>query len=136
MIVQVPADGTCKIWALVEPLLAPAVKHTNGCYEMSDILKGIEDGFTQLWISYDEPSNTIDAAMTTSIQIYPRRTSIRIGFIGGKNMRRWLKDFVTAAEAFGRSHGATLVEGYFRKGWARVWPGARIHGAWHIKDMA
>lgn len=137
MIVHV-TDGALieRMWPALELLFAKVTPSTNGCYEPVDILHAIQRREQQLWVAWDEATDTLDAAMTTAILRHPRRTACQVKYVAGSNMRRWKDEFVKAVERFARAEGATLLEGFFRPGWARAWPGAATHGVGLVKELA
>lgn len=121
-------------WADLKPLFAKAVRGTNGCYEADDILAAILKGELLCWVAWDQPTNTLDAAMATRLVDYPRRTVCSVPFIGGARMRRWIKEFQETVEDYARKAGATGIEGGFRRGWGRMC-GMRETGAMLFKDL-
>jgi len=135
MIVRITPDWAVKMWPTVEPLLAPAVAETLGCFETPDILRDILNGNVQLWTAADPDTKSICAAMTTQIHTYPRRKSLRVEFIGGTRLHFWAKDFCAVLDDFARENGITLMEGAFRRGWVRMWPGSREHGVSLVKEL-
>lgn len=134
MIFRVTPDQAVKIWPTVEPMLARATAETLGCFETPDLLRGILNGNMQLWVAADESG--VHAAMTTQIHRYPRRSSLRVEFIGGTRLKAWAKEFCEALDAFARENNITLMEGAFRRGWLRMWPGSREHGVSLVKELA
>jgi hypothetical protein len=123
------------MWPTLAPIFARATRLSSGCYEPDDVLADIRNGAAQLWVEWDNDLRQVDAAMSTSIHIYPRRKSVRVNFIAGKNMRRWFEEFAAAVENFARQEGAHFIEGHYRKGWGRVWKGCRENGVGFYKDM-
>lgn len=124
------------MWPVVGPLLAPAVRHSNGCYELEDVLADIKRGHQQLWVDCDEADpRRIYAAMTTVFDQYPRKKTLKVVFIGGTRMKKWLGEFIECVERHAKANGAVMLEGFFREGWARVWPGARVSGVGLVKDL-
>lgn len=136
MIVQVTPDHAAAMWGALAPLFERVTRHTNGCYEPADVLREILNGTQTLWVAWDEKRNALDAAMTTSLATYPRRKACRVLYISGGNMKAWLGEFIETVERYARDNGATLLEGFFRPGWARVWPGSRTCGVNLVKDLA
>jgi hypothetical protein len=122
------------MWPVVGPLLKPAVDHSNGCYEVEDVLTDIRNGVQELWVDWEE-GQRINAAMTTLFDQYPRKKTLKIVFVGGSKMRKWLPEFRSLVEAYARKNGAALLEGFFREGWVRVWPGARVSGVGLVKEL-
>jgi hypothetical protein len=124
-----------KLWPTVAPMFERLTRESSGCYEPDDVLAEIKAGEQQLWVAWDEVRLRVDAVMTTSIRTYPRRKSIRIIYIVGDRMRHWFSEFEVQAEAFGRREGATLLEGFGRKGWLRLWSGVRLTGVGYSKEI-
>lgn len=124
-----------RMWPALAPMFARVTRHTNGCYEPEDVLAEILSGQQQLWVAWDGAPGEVAAAMTTSITNYPRRKAVRVVYIAGAKMQTWLDAFVLEVEKFAAREGATLIEGFFRKGWGRVWPGARECGVGLVKEI-
>lgn len=122
-----------RLWPTVAPLLALAVGLSNGCYEMDDVLADLMGGKQELWVALDE--DRVVAAMTTMFDQYPRKKTLKVVFIGGKKMKKWLAEFRELVEFHAWQNGASMIEGFFREGWVRVWPGARISGVGLVKDL-
>lgn len=122
------------MWPVVGPMLAPAVSLSNGCYEVDDVLAELRTGQQQLWVDWVD-GQTVNAAMTTMFDQYPRKKTLKVVFVGGRKMKKWLPEFISLVEAFARKNGADLLEGFFRKGWVKVWPGARISGVGLVKEL-
>lgn len=122
------------MWPTVGPLLAKAVSFSNGCYELDDVWADIESGKQHLWVDWQE-GQIINAAMTTMFDQYPRKKTLKVVFVGGSRMKSWFPEFRQLVEAFARKHGAVMLEGFFRAGWSRIWPGARISGVGLIKEL-
>lgn len=125
-----------KMWPVVAPLLEPAVKRSNGCYETSDVYADIQTGHQELWVDVDEnDALKINAAMTTMFDRYPRKKSLKVVFAGGKKMKKWFPEFVELIEGYAKENGVTMLECYGRSGWSKIWPGARINGVGTVKDL-
>ncbi len=122
------------MWPVVGPLLEPAVKCSHGCYELDDVLADIKAGKQALWVDW-EGGQHINAAMTTMFDQYPRKKTLKVVFVGGRHMKKWLPEFRSLVEAHAKRNGADAVEGFFRKGWVKVWPGARITGVGLVKEL-
>lgn len=122
------------MWPIVGPMLAPAVALSNGCYEVEDVLADLRTGHQQLWVDWVD-GQTINAAMTTMFDQYPRKKTLKVVFVGGRKMKKWLPEFIGLVEAYARKNGADMLEGFFRAGWVKVWPGARISGVGLVKEL-
>jgi hypothetical protein len=124
------------MWPVIGPMLEKAVKHSSGCYELEDVLAEIKTGQQQLWVAWDDDAKRVDAAMTTMFDQYPRKKTLKVVFVGGTRMKTWLKEFIELVEQHAKNNGAVMLEGFFRGGWAKVWPGARISGVGLVKELA
>jgi hypothetical protein len=125
-----------RMWSTIAPLLKPAVDCSSGCYEVDDVLDDIRAGKQELWVDC-EPDNVrqINAAMTTMFDQYPQKKTLKVVFVGGRRMKKWLPEFIQLVEQYAKRSGAQMLEGFFRPGWARAWPGARISGVGLVKDL-
>lgn len=135
MIVNLPVEDAEKWWPVLEPMFLRVTALTNGCYEPEDVRAEIRSGHQKLWVAWDKTRNEINAVMTTSLFRYPRRTAVRVNYVSGGRMKAWIDEFVEEVEKYARSEGATLLEGSFREGWIRMWPGAKEHGVGIVKDL-
>lgn len=136
MIVHVPpTELRWQMWPKLRPLFEKVTRHTQGCYEPEDVWAEICRGEQALWLAFDEKRNEVDAVMTTALVDYPKRKSCRVIYVSGKNMKSWLPEFRETVERYAVKHGATLLQGNFRRGWARVWPGAAECGVSLYKEL-
>lgn len=136
MIVHVLTDDVPHLWPVVEPLLAPAVAATFGKFETPDVLRDLLNGEQVLWVALSADETTIDAAFTTRIAVYPRLKTCCVVFCGGSGLERWGLPFVETIEKYAREKGARAIEGAFRRGWARKYPGMKEVGAVLFKELA
>ena len=136
MIVHVTdQDLITRMWPTLELLFARVTPSTNGCYEPIDVLDDIRAGRQQLWVDWDAESKIVNAAMTTTIVDRPRKRVLVVPFITGDKMRHWRKEFSECLDAFAKREGCGLIEGYYREGWERMWPGSRRHGVVLVKEI-
>ncbi len=80
-----PEDAV-KIWHRVEPMLQKVVDHTEGELQPEDFLENIVNKYMHLWLSVEDTEITM--AMVTQIIEYPRRKTLRIIAISGKNFKK------------------------------------------------
>jgi hypothetical protein len=137
MILAVHTPDVARLWGTVlEPMLAPVVATTRGCYETVDVLRAILNGEQILWVAMSEDGKTIEAVFTTAIRTYPRRKTCQVIYTAGTGLERWGIPFVETIEKYAREQGATAIEGSFRRGWARKYPGMKETGAILFKELA
>lgn len=111
------------IWPTVAQLLLPAEKYNNGRYGIGDIYKGIMANKYQLWLAYEplHKDAEIYAAVVTQVVNYPTGKRIcNILFVGGFQMKLWLKDMNDIIEEWAKKCGCSAIEGTGRKGWIKA----------------
>lgn len=101
----------------VAPLLEPAIERSQGRWDLYSVIGHLMLGQMHLWISIKD--GEIDAACCTRIVDYPKIRVLSLPFLGGKVWRNWMH-FQEQLGAWGRAHGCKEMEGYARKGFARV----------------
>ena len=77
-----PEDAV-KIWDRVGPMLQKVVDHTEGELQPEDFLDNIVNKYMHLWLAVEDAD--ILMAMVTQIIEYPRRKTLRIIALSGKN---------------------------------------------------
>lgn len=136
MIVVVRPEDAARAWSIIEPMLARVTKETHGCYEPIDVLKEVMAGTQVMWAAFDPERKTIDAVMTTCIASYPRKKHVRVLFVSGSRLSSWRTEFIEALEKYARDMKCAGIEGAFRRGWARVYPGMKETGVSLYKELA
>lgn len=119
-----PLEELVERWFAVAPLLKKATDRTR-CYEPIDLLRMAMAGQAAIWLC--ESDGGIDAALATTLQVYPRRRVLEVMFGGGSNMRAWLKPAIETLDAHARQLGCNQIACAGRAGWARAW-GGRLTG--------
>lgn len=135
MIVVVRPAEAARYWHVFEPMFETVTKETRGCYATVDVLREILNGQQVMWAVWDKERGTIDAVMTTAIINHPGRRTCRIVYVAGERMGEWLTEFREKVEQYAKEQGATALEGNFRRGWLRVWPGAEEAGVNLFKEL-
>jgi len=104
------------IWESVIPLLEPS---QNDQREMSieDFFDCIMEGEMQLWAAVEEKE--IIACMISQIATYPQKRVLRIIFISGEGMDRWIENF-PMVENFALMNGCTFLEVWGRGAWVKI----------------
>jgi hypothetical protein len=115
-----PLEELVERWYVVAPLLKRATDRTR-CYEPIDLLRMAMAGQAAIWLC--ESEDGIDAALVTTLQVYPRRRVLEIMFAGGTNMKAWLKPMIATLDEHARQLGCQQIAGSGRAGWARAWGG-------------
>lgn len=129
-----PVEHIPNLWPQVEPHIKKALKYAHGCYEPIDILIECLTGKSKLWISWNEESQSVEAAMITRINQYPRKRTCGVPFIGGRNLSGWKDKFMVAVEGYAKANHCSAMEGGSREGWARV-AGYRNVGCVLVKEF-
>lgn len=119
----VPADAVERVWTKAEPLLAKAVERSSGRYTEIDILHELLTGRLGLWLVLEgaEPI----AAMTSMIELYPRKKVLVLDWAGGERLEEWLPLAHEVFTRYAKANGCTEAQCRGRKGWERV---LRTHG--------
>lgn len=86
----------------------------------------------QLWVAVR--GDRFLAAVAAWIINHPLRKSYSIPFIGGRELRSWVRPMRATLEAYARAHGCDLMEGGARRGWARI-AGFKEAGVWLIREL-
>lgn len=128
-----PAEYLDQYWPEVSVLLEPAQRRVARNLTMDDLKENIISGVSVLWLVHVE--DKLCAAITTSLHRHPQRTTFKIDFIGGSDMRTWFntaaKTLMEAAKAF----GADAMEADARNGWAKYAPRVGFRPTWTHYEM-
>lgn len=118
ILAQVPPSEVPNVWKEIFHHLEPAVDRCGGLYTMRDLFTLVMQGQMHLWTSTHECK--IEAVAVTRFIDYPQLRVFAYSFIGGKHsMVHWFQ-FQDQMEDWAVRHGASMAEGYARKGWLRV----------------
>lgn len=132
IICEVPIADLGLVWPHVREHIARALKHDPcGGWLPDDVLTCLERDQAKLWVSWDDETKTIEAAMTTELLDYPRARVCRVWLIGGRNMKVWAPLFRDATETWARAAGAKCMLAGGREGWSRVGGYRRTGGMFH-----
>lgn len=113
-----PHEAVGSVWKDVERVLTKSVATANGKAEVIDVLSGIFDGTYVLWVVLDD-DNSIVAAFTTRLIVYPQRKALALDWVGGTRMREWSDALIETMTQYGKELGCQHLEGYGRKAWGR-----------------
>ena len=114
-----PEDAV-KIWDRVGPMLQKVVDHTEGELQPEDFLDNIVNKYMHLWLAVEDAD--ILMAMVTQIIEYPRRKTLRIIALSGKNFKETHSQFNDMIESFAIQAGCSGLELWGRKGWKKMLP--------------
>ena len=106
------------IWEKAKPHLEKALEHSDGEFEINDVLKFLLDRAMQLWVLYDTSTHDVVMAGCTEIVVYPNKKICRVVLMGGLSMNLWQSQ-TTAFEEWAREQGCTQMETLARKGLAK-----------------
>lgn len=113
-----PQGAIGSVWKDVERVLEKSVATANGKAEVIDVLSGTFDGTYVLWVVLDDDDSII-AAFTTRLIVYPQRKALALDWVGGTRMREWSDDLIDTMVRYGKELGCHHLEGYGRKAWGR-----------------
>lgn len=112
-----PLDELARQWHAAEPIIRRATDR-SGSYEPVDLLHAVMLGRMGIWFVH--LGDELVAVATTRIQQYPRNRVMQIPFIAGRFMHAWHRPLLAALEAHARDAGCCRLQGFDRRGWARV----------------
>lgn len=115
----VPTEAVKLVWKEVARVLEKSVATVKDKAEMIDILDGIFDGTYVLWVVMDE-DDSIVAAFTTRLIIYPQRKALALDWVGGTRMNKWNDQMIDTMRNYANELDCSHLEGYGRKGWGRA----------------
>ena len=113
-----PSKAVRHVWKDVEKLLKKSVATAKDKSGTIDVLAGILNGTYVLWAVMDEDDSII-AAFTTRLIIYPQRKALVLDFVGGTRMKEWNDHLIDTMRKYANELGCSHLEGYGRKAWGR-----------------
>jgi len=114
----VPSEAVRHVWKDVEKVLKKSVATAQGKSETIDVLAGILTDIYVLWVVMDEEDSII-AAFTTRLLVYPQRKALALDFVGGTRMKEWNDQLIDTMRKYANELGCSHLEGYGRKAWGR-----------------
>jgi hypothetical protein len=114
--VLVAPDDVPYIWDRILPYIELSQTDEK---ELSpdDFLDSLVGGEMQLWVVVEDKE--IIACMISRFANYPQKKVLRIVFVGGEGMEKWL-EFLPLIEDFALMNGCTFMEVWGRKAWLRI----------------
>lgn len=116
----VPKEYIELVWDRIEPYLDGAAKYTYGRFNVEDIKEELLTKDQQLWIAYDDVTETTYGAVVTEIITYPRLKTLVMHFTGGIELPKWKTPMLEALQEFARNNDCDVIESYGREGWGKV----------------
>lgn len=113
-----PSEAVRHVWKDVEKVLKKSVATAQGKSETIDVLAGILTGIYVLWVVMDD-DDSIVAAFTTRLLVYPQRKALALDFVGGTRMKEWNDQLIDTMRKYANELGCSHLEGYGRKAWGR-----------------
>ena len=113
-----PPEAVRHVWKDVEKVLKKSVATAQGKSETIDVLAGILTDIYVLWVVMDE-DDSIVAAFTTRLIVYPQRKALVLDFVGGTRMNEWNDQLIDTMRKYANELGCSHLEGYGRKAWGR-----------------
>jgi len=114
----VPSEAVRHVWKDVEKVLRKSVATAQGKSETIDVLAGILTDIYVLWVVMDD-DDSIVAAFTTRLLVYPQRKALALDFVGGTRMNEWNDQLIDTMRKYANELGCSHLEGYGRKAWGR-----------------
>jgi hypothetical protein len=114
----VPSEAVRHVWKDVEKVLKKSVATAQGKSETIDVLAGILTDIYVLWVVMDD-DDSIVAAFTTRLLVYPQRKALALDFVGGTRMNEWNDQLIDTMRKYANELGCSHLEGYGRKAWGR-----------------
>lgn len=99
-------------------LIAPAVERQAHNVSMKDIAQDIITGGSLMWVVHI--GDTLVAAITTCVVKHPRRTNLKIEFIGGSRMNEWIDEGIKTLAQVAIDAGLDALEADGRKGFEKI----------------
>ena len=112
----VSTENIPTIWGDIIPLLEPSQNEQREL-SIDDFLDCLMEGEMQLWIAVE--NKEIIACMISQFATYPQKRVLRIIFISGDGMDRWIENF-PMVENFALMNGCTFLEVWGRGAWVKI----------------
>ena len=115
-VILVSPENIPTIWDNVIPLMELS---QTGEHELSidDFFESLMEERMHLWIALE--GSELLACMITQFATHPQKRALRIIFLGGEGMDKWI-DHMHMVEDFALINGCTSLEVWGRKAWLRI----------------
>ena len=115
-VILVSPENIPTIWGNVIPLMEPSQNEQREL-SIDDFLDRLMDGEMQLWVAIEDKE--ITACMISQFATFPQKRVLRIVYISGEGMDRWIENF-PMVEDFALINGCTFLEVWGRKAWIKI----------------
>lgn len=115
---HVPIDYIYVVWPQVEPMLAKAMEHSKGEYNLEQLKVMLTTGMQELIVAVDDEDN-IKGAATICFENYPNDRIAFMTSVGGRLLTN--KSCWESFEGWCKSRGCTKVRGFAFESVARLW---------------
>ena len=89
-------------------LIAPAIARQSNDVTMQDVEDDIRGGGAVMWLVHVE--DTLKAAITTCVVKHPQRNTLKIEFMGGTQMKKWMNEAIDTFADLARRADLGAVE--------------------------
>ena len=113
----IPVAHLPLVWRDLWPLLEPAWRRSP---ERDDLPAGLRALRLQLWAIYDGPVPIAAVVTRLNRHLETGRLDCRIWLVGGRDLARWLPDFLAKLIPWARAEGCACLSGSGRPGWTRI----------------
>jgi hypothetical protein len=124
VITLVPVGRIDEVWPHVRAALEYSCLKTGGDISSADLWQSCRRGESFLIVAHD--GEKMQAASVWRPETWLTGRKLRCQALAGKNMKSWLGEMREVATQLARDCGASSIITEGRKGWAAVFPKARI----------
>lgn len=117
-LVYVPRAKIGDYWNVAGPLIELAQRRYSHEYGLEDVRSALDEGKAMLWMI--QVDGEFMAAMTTTELNQPRRKTLLIELLGGKDADIWAAKALQELARVGRAAGYAAIETKARLGWMRL----------------
>ena len=114
----VPKDAIADIWPTVAPLLSPAIDRAGDRMSMETVREALSGNTHLLWIATE--GDEVLAACVTRSALYPLKKMLVVESLGGRQMKRWLKNMNDTLTRYAKETDHDGLELYGRTGWVKA----------------
>ena len=105
-------------WRKLAPFVAKAAKRYKKDYDLEDVFEAIRSGKAMLFGI--EHGGELMGAMTVAPVHQPKRKTLVIELVGGKNAKLWYSDTVRQLADTARNAGYDAITSNARHGWRKM----------------
>jgi len=129
----VPPDHVRDVLPSVVDYINNVLVHTDGRYELEDVLEMVEGGGFLLWIAFD--GERIKGCVITQFMNYPRKKYLGCPFVTGDEFSSWKKPMFETLQRFARDNDCVGLEATARLGWSRVFRDDGYEAMWQTFQL-